>query len=147
MTISQHCGQVYPLVHLSDIARAVVAIMNQPRIGVHDKVMNIGSNNEIYQVQDIAVKISEHIPGLEIEPCEMSSDPVPKEKACFAHLQGFLPNFRMEYTLGRGIEELYSMFQKHGLSSECLISEKYMRAPILDQRIDELEKCKDEVFV
>ncbi len=46
-----------PLIHCRDIARAFVAFMNAPKENIHNRAMNVGGNDENYQVRDIADKV------------------------------------------------------------------------------------------
>src|SRR6202050_2675456 len=55
-----------PLIHCRDIARAFIAFMNAPRESIHNKAVNVGHNNENYQVRDIADKVKDLIPSANI---------------------------------------------------------------------------------
>src|ERR671934_105616 len=43
-----------PLIHIEDIARATLAVLEAPRETVHGEAFNVGRNEENYQVRDLA---------------------------------------------------------------------------------------------
>src|SRR3954449_10698830 len=49
-----------PLVHAEDIARAFLAALEAPRDSVHDQAFNVGRDEDVVQVRDIALAVSEH---------------------------------------------------------------------------------------
>ena len=48
-----------PLVHAQDIARAFMAVLEAPREVVHDQAFNVGRDEDVVQVRDIALAVSE----------------------------------------------------------------------------------------
>ncbi len=55
-----------PLVHVEDIARAFVAIMEAPREAVHNEAFNVGAPGENYQIRDVAQIVMETVEGSRI---------------------------------------------------------------------------------
>src|ERR1700730_18765065 len=55
-----------PLIHCRDIARAFVAFMTAPKDKIHNRAINVGGNNENYQVRDIADRVKQLIPTAKI---------------------------------------------------------------------------------
>ena len=51
-----------PLVHVEDIARAFLAILEAPRGAVHNEAFNIGRNDENYRIRDVAEMVADAIP-------------------------------------------------------------------------------------
>ena len=47
-----------PLVHAEDIARAFAAVLEAPREVVHDEAFNVGRDEDVVQVRDIALAVS-----------------------------------------------------------------------------------------
>ena len=65
-----------PLIHCRDIARAFVAFMNAPKERIHNKAVNVGGNDENYQVRDIGERVKELIPSAKIAYTgEVGADP------------------------------------------------------------------------
>ena len=59
-----------PLVHVQDISRAFLAVLEAPREAVHNQAFNVGSSYENYQVRDIAAMVQEVVPGCSVEYME-----------------------------------------------------------------------------
>jgi nucleoside-diphosphate-sugar epimerase len=43
-----------PLVHIEDISRAFLAVLEAPIEAVHNQAFNVGSNEQNYQIRDVA---------------------------------------------------------------------------------------------
>jgi len=56
-----------PLVHVQDIARAFVSVMQAPRQKVAGQVFNVGANEQNYQVYRIAQMIRDVVPHTDVE--------------------------------------------------------------------------------
>ncbi len=54
-----------PFVHILDISHAVACVLDAPRDIVHDQIFNVGSDNQNYQVRQIAEIIGDLVPGCE----------------------------------------------------------------------------------
>ena len=52
-----------PLVHVEDIARAFLAVLEAPRDAVHDEAFNVGATAENYRIRDVAEIVEEVVPG------------------------------------------------------------------------------------
>ena len=53
-----------PLVHALDIAKAIRCALDAPREVVHNEVFNVGSNEQNYQVREIAETVARGLPRL-----------------------------------------------------------------------------------
>ena len=114
-----------PLIHCKDIARAFVAFLEAPRAAIHNQRVNVGGDAENYQVQDIAAIVQRLVPGTGIVYTgEVGKDPR-DYRVDFARLGKLLPDFRLEYTLAAGMEELLSRYP-----SARLLGGRFRRRPI-----------------
>ena len=116
-----------PTVHIEDISRAFVAILQAPRETVHCQTFNVGMTEENYQVCEIASIVADVIPGSKIH----FADGAETDKRCYrvncdkiAHI---LPDFEPKWTIRRGVEELYTSFVKYGLSLEDFEGVRFKR--------------------
>lgn len=96
-----------PLVHCADIARAFIAFMEAPRQTVHNQAVNIGANEENFQVKDVADIIQELVPQADITYTgEVGHDPR-DYRVNFDLLYSLLPDFKLAYNLRSGMVELH----------------------------------------
>jgi nucleoside-diphosphate-sugar epimerase len=125
-----------PLVHCKDIARAFVAFMNAPKDAIHNMAINIGGNDENYQVRDVADFVQKLVPDANIVYTgEVGEDPR-NYRVNFDLLSKQLPDFELEYTLEKGMKELYDKYIEHAFSKEDFDGEQFVRLRTLRHRLD-----------
>ncbi len=127
-----------PLVHCRDIAHAFVAFMNASKEVIHAKAINIGDNAQNYQVKDVADQVERLIPTAEVVfTGEVGNDPR-NYRVKFDLLNRLLPDFRPQYTLETGMEELHRQMVDHGFSASDFEGKQFVRLRTLRDRLDML---------
>jgi nucleoside-diphosphate-sugar epimerase len=105
-----------PLVHVEDISRAFLSVLEAPRAAIHNQAFNVGSSSENYQVRDVAAIVQEIVPGSSIRYAEGGGpDPRCYRVDC-GKLSRILPEFKTEWDVRRGAAELYASFVRQGLT-------------------------------
>ena len=105
-----------PLIHCRDIADAFVAFMKAPKEQIHNKAINVGGNAENYQVRDVADLVQKLMPTAKITYTgEVGADPR-NYRVKFDLLNTLLPDFKLQYDLSTGMEELHRKLVDHGFS-------------------------------
>ncbi len=126
-----------PIVHIEDISRAFIAVLNAPRELIHNEAFNVGRNEDNYQIRDIANIVKEVVPGCEIE---YAPDGGP-DKRCYrvdcSKILKTLPEFQPQWNTRKGAEELYTVYQKIGLTLEEFEGPKYKRIAHIQKLLDE----------
>jgi nucleoside-diphosphate-sugar epimerase len=115
-----------PLIHCRDIARAFLAFAEAAEVppGV---AVNVGANEENYQVRDVAALVQELVPEAQIEfTGEVGNDPR-SYRVDFSLLGRLLPEFGLEYTLRSGMQELHAKLREHRFSKEDWESDRFVR--------------------
>jgi nucleoside-diphosphate-sugar epimerase len=115
-----------PLVHVEDIARAFVAVLDAPRDLVHDEAFNIGATAENYQVRELAEIVQQTVPGSQISfGPEASPDTRNYRVSCdkAAKVLGFEP----EWDVRRGAQELYEAYRTTGLTLADFEGSRFQR--------------------
>ena len=59
-----------PLVHIEDITRAFLAVLEAPRELVHDEAFNVGRTEENYRIREVAEIVEEVVPGSRVQYAE-----------------------------------------------------------------------------
>lgn len=127
-----------PLIHCSDIAKAFVALLDCPKDLVQGKAINIGSNDENYQVRGVAEAIHKVLPCAKIVfTGKMVSDPR-DYKVNFDLLSSVLPDFKLDYTLQTGIEDLLSEFVRRDFNAEDFNGDQFVRMSCLKNSLSKL---------
>jgi nucleoside-diphosphate-sugar epimerase len=114
-----------PLIHCRDIARAFAAFADADVPA--GTAVNVGANDENYQVRDIAGYVQELVPNARIEfTGEVGNDPR-SYRVSFDLLSHLLPRFSLQYTLRSGMDELHAKLTEHGFSRADWESDQFVR--------------------
>jgi nucleoside-diphosphate-sugar epimerase len=114
-----------PLIHCRDIARAFLALSEADVPG--GTAVNVGADDENYQVRDVAALVQELVPGADIEfTGEVGNDPR-SYRVNFDLLSRLVPDFRLQYSLRSGMEELHAKLTEHGFSRADWESDQFVR--------------------
>jgi nucleoside-diphosphate-sugar epimerase len=122
-----------PLVHIEDIARAFLAVLQAPREVVHNQAFNVGRTEENYRISELAEFVVETVPD-----CEIAFAPgAGPDKRCyrvdFSKLAATLPGYQPQWTARKGVVQLYKAYQQVGLTLEQLEGPKYKRIDQIKQ--------------
>jgi nucleoside-diphosphate-sugar epimerase len=116
-----------PIVHIRDIASAMLATLEAPRAAVHNEVFNVGRTDENYRIRELAEIVVETVPGAVVEYASGGGP----DKRCYRvncdKIAQQLPGFRPRWTARQGAQELYQSYRAIGLSREDVESGKYVR--------------------
>ena len=116
-----------PLVHIEDIARAFLAVLEAPRELVHNQAFNVGRTEENYRVRDLAEMVQQIVPGSRVRYAA-GGGPDPR---CYRvncdKLARVLPQFQPQWTVPAGMRELHEAFRRHGLTEEQFLGDRFLR--------------------
>jgi nucleoside-diphosphate-sugar epimerase len=122
-----------PIVHIEDISRAFLAVLEAPREIIHNQAFNVGVNAENYRIRDLAEIVEETVPGCHIE---YASDAGPDKRTYrvdFSKIANAVPDFRPQWDARRGAQELYDAYREIGLGLEEFEGPKYKRIDHIKQ--------------
>ena len=123
-----------PLIHCRDIARAFAAFAKAPGERVHNKAINVGGNAENYQVRDVGDQVQRLIPSAKVVYTgEVGADPR-NYRVNFDLLSSLLPDFRLQYPLESGMDELYRKMVEHGFGKKDFEGDRFVRLRTLKGR-------------
>lgn len=116
-----------PLVHVEDICRAFIAVLEAPRELVHDQAFNVGRTNENYQIRDIAQMVEEIVPGSKVKYAEGGGPDLRCYRVNCDKIARILPEFQPQWTVRHGIDQLYTTYKDHELTVEEFTGTRYIR--------------------
>jgi nucleoside-diphosphate-sugar epimerase len=131
-----------PLVHVEDIGRAFLAVLHAPRELVHNQAFNVGRNSDNLRVREIADMVQATVPQCTIRYAEGGGpDPRCYRVDC-SKIARMLPEFAPQWTVRKGVEQLYRAFREAGLTRDQFLGERYLRIKQIqklqaDGRLDE----------
>jgi nucleoside-diphosphate-sugar epimerase len=131
-----------PVVHIEDIARAFMVILDAPIDLIHNETFNIGVTSENYRVRDLAEIVADTVPGCEISFAPHAGPDQRNYRVNCDKIRNILPDFKPEWTARRGAKELYHWYRKTGLALEDFEGPRYRRIDhimqlIHDKKLDE----------
>lgn len=116
-----------PIVHVRDIAAAMIAALAAPREAIHAEAFNVGRNSENYRIRELAEIVAEVVPGSRLEYSPTAGPDKRTYRVDCSKIERQLPAFRPEWDARRGAEELYQAYRDAGLTREDLEGPRYKR--------------------
>ena len=141
-----------PLVHAQDISAAFLAVLEAPREVVHDQAFNVGRDEDVVQVRDIAEMVREAVPGSTLSIADGAGPDLRNYKVDFSKLNETFPDLKLAWTVRKGVDELYDAYQRHGLTLDDFNSAQFVRLRRIQQLLgaglvdDQLRRQTDEPF-
>ncbi|MGA2801870.1 MAG: SDR family oxidoreductase [Verrucomicrobiota bacterium] len=124
-----------PLIHCKDIARAFVLFTEAPREKIHNQAVNIGANNQNFSVRDVGNAVQRLVPDAKIVYTgEVGPDPR-NYRVKFDKLRKLFPDFRLEYNLQTGLEELLAKFREHQFNLRDFEGDQFVRLRTLKKKL------------
>lgn len=115
-----------PLVHIEDISRAFLQLMEADRSKVHNEAFNVGSSLENYQIRDVARLVQDIVQGSEVTLSNDAFNDIRNYKVSCDKIADVI-GFQTKWTVPAGISELYRAYQSNGLTIDDLEGNRYMR--------------------
>lgn len=116
-----------PLVHVEDVARAFLAVVEAPREVVHLRAYNVGRDEENYRIREVAEIVADVVPGSRATFADGAGPDVRNYRVDCSRIRRELPQFRPQWTVRRGVEELWDAYLRHGLTLEDLTGPRLQR--------------------
>ena len=115
-----------PLVHVSDICRAIVCSLDAPGADVSGEIFNVGHDGDNYQVREIAQIVGETFPGCEVTIGSSGGDNR-SYRASFEKIATRLPGFECAWDARKGARQLYDLFRRIDMSPEVFEHRAFTR--------------------
>ncbi len=116
-----------PLVHIEDISRAFVAMMQAPRELVHDQAFNVGRAEDNVQVRDIAEMVRDAVPGSVVTVADNAGPDIRNYRVDFAKLVDTFPQLKLRWSVREGVDELTTAYAKNELTYHDFTSSRFVR--------------------
>jgi nucleoside-diphosphate-sugar epimerase len=118
-----------PLVHIRDIIAAFQACLDGPIEAIHNQAFNVGRVGENYRIREVAELVRDVVPNCEIAFAPGASADTRNYRVDFSKIARDLPDYRPEWTLRAGVEELYTAYRDAHLSESDWKGPRYYRLP------------------
>ena len=126
-----------PLVHVEDICRAYISILEADRELVHGKAFNIGTTTENYQIREVAEIVHDVVPNCEIGFAEGAEPDLRCYRVDCNLLALTVHGFKPQWTVRRGVEQLLEAYQRVGLTLDDFEGPRFKRIGHVKQLLDD----------
>lgn len=125
-----------PLVHVEDMARAIVAVLSASRETVHNQAFNIGSTAENYKIRQVAEMIGDCLPEAKIVFADGAEPDRRNYRVnCDKYSQAF-PHAKTQWPLERGIHDLVKVYRRVQLKRASLEGPALQRVKRIQQLLE-----------
>jgi nucleoside-diphosphate-sugar epimerase len=126
-----------PLVHIEDISRAFLAVLEAPRTLIHDQPFNVGRAEDNVQIRDVAEMVREALPGSRLTFADGAGPDLRNYRADFSKLNDTFPDLKLRWSVREGIGELLAAYTKYSLTHEDFTSSRFVRLRRIRDLLDQ----------
>jgi nucleoside-diphosphate-sugar epimerase len=116
-----------PIVHIEDISRAFIAVMNGPIEAIHNEAFNVGRNEDNFRIREIAKIVADTVPDCDLSYADDAGPDKRSYRVDSSKILRVLPEFKPQWSAAKGAQELYENYKKIGLTLEEFEGIKFQR--------------------
>jgi nucleoside-diphosphate-sugar epimerase len=125
-----------PLIHVEDIARAVLAVLEAPIEAVHNRTFNVGRTSENYRIRDVAEMVEAAVPGSRVTFAPGAGPDRRNYRVDCSRIAQDVPGFQPRWTVEAGIAQLRDAYLAHGLTRDEFLSSRFLRIRRIRELLD-----------
>jgi nucleoside-diphosphate-sugar epimerase len=126
--VLQSDGQAWrPQVHVEDLARAFIAVLNAPREAVHRQTFNVAEADGNYRIRELAEVACEAVPGAHVETAPDASHDARCYRVSGGKFARLVSGIRPEWDVHRGARQLAGAYRSAGLTAGRFHGPAYRR--------------------
>ena len=126
-----------PIVHIEDISRAFMAVLEAPREVVHNQAINVGRSTENYRISQLAEIVVDVVPNSRLEFAPDAGPDKRNYRVNCSKIEQLLPNFQPQWDARKGAEELLAAYRAVDLQAGEFEGPRYRRIHHIKQLIAE----------
>jgi nucleoside-diphosphate-sugar epimerase len=116
-----------PLVHVADICRTFLAVLEAPRELVHNQAFNVGRRQDNVRVNDIAELVRDAVSDSKVTFADGAGPDLRSYRVDFSKLNDTFPNLKLRWGVRAGVDELAEAYTEYGLTDGDFTSSRYVR--------------------
>ncbi len=124
-----------PIVHVEDICRAFLAVLDADRETIHDEAFNVGRSEHNYRILELAEIVADVVPGSRVEIAEGAGPDKRSYRVDFSKLENTL-DFRPQWDARKSAERMATAFRDFGLEQTHLEGPRFIRLKRLEELIE-----------
>jgi nucleoside-diphosphate-sugar epimerase len=116
-----------PVVHIEDISRAFLAVLEAPLELVHNQAFNVGRTEENYRIRELAEVVAEAVPGCSLEFAAGAGPDKRNYRVDCSKIQRVLPSFQPVWDVRAAARQLLRKYQEIGLTLDDCEGPRFKR--------------------
>jgi nucleoside-diphosphate-sugar epimerase len=116
-----------PIVHIEDISRAFLAVLEAPAELVRNEAFNVGVTEHNYQIRELAEIVAEIVPGCEVSFADDAGPDKRSYRVNCDKIRRVLPAFTPTWDARKGAQSLYDAYLEQKLTLEEFEGFRYQR--------------------
>ncbi len=116
-----------PIVHVEDIARAYLAVLESPVEAVHDQAFNVGTTTENYRIRELADLVADVVPNCRVDFAPDAGPDTRCYRVDCGRIARDLHAFKPQWTARRGVEQLHEAFEGTELTVDAFEGDRFKR--------------------
>lgn len=116
-----------PLLHVHDMSQAFVTALATDRKRWHNRALNVGIEQDNYQIRKLAEVVARVIPGSSVTFAASASADSRNYNVSFRLIREVLPEWQPKYVVPQGTEQLYFAMRSAGFRREDFVGHQFSR--------------------
>lgn len=116
-----------PIVHIEDISRAFISVLETDRGLVYNQAFNIGSTQANYRIREIAEIVPEIVPDSEVSFAQDASPDKRDYRVNCDKALSTLKGFDPQWDARKGVQQCYDAYKNNKLTQEEFEGPRYQR--------------------
>ncbi len=120
-----------PLIDVRDLSEIMIQFLHASREETNGEIINIGFNENNFQVKDLLEVIQKNIPNSIVDYTGEHGADARSYKVIFDKFNKLFPHIKQQWTIDKSVKDLILQLRNNNFSKEDFISGKYARLMIL----------------
>lgn len=125
-----------PLVHIRDIAKATLALLEAEPDSVQGEAFNIGSDEQNYKIRELAELVHERLPRCVVTFADGASPDPRSYRVDFSKFATTFPDCSFDWTAKLGVDELVDAYEAARLTLEDFEGHRFIRLKQLTRLLE-----------
>ncbi|MBE69366.1 MAG: NAD-dependent dehydratase [Thalassospira sp.] len=134
-----------PLMHVEDMSASFEAVLTAPANLVSGEAFNVGTNEQNYQVIDIAKTVQKVVPGCDLTYSDDAQVDARSYRVSFDKLHSVLPNIGFKWNAEKGAAQIAERLKAEKAKAEDLFGRKHIRLEQLKYLVEN-QKVNADLF-
>lgn len=119
-----------PLIDVRDLSRVFIEFLSVSSDKINGKIINVGFNENNFQVKDIVKVIKKYLPRCEVIYTNEHGKDTRSYKVSFNRFESLFPNIKQRWTLDKSIKDMIKNLKKIGFGKKEFESGSFTRLAV-----------------